>query len=131
MKKNLALLTLFFSLFFIQKQQAQSIFDQWPELDSFHKVMQETYHPSEEGNLDPIKERIDEMVEKAHSLKNKPAPQEFNTPEIMAAEESLYKGSIELQKLIEKESDDEVVTASLESLHDVFHTIVGLCKHKE
>ncbi len=131
MKKNLALIALCFSLFFIQKQQAQSIFDKWPELDSFHKVMQETYHPSEEGNLDPIKERIDEMVEKAHSLKNKPAPAEFNTPEIMAAEENLYKGSLELQKLIEKESDDEVVTASLESLHDVFHTIVGLCKHKE
>ncbi|MGB5242141.1 MAG: hypothetical protein WBN28_09015 [Lutimonas sp.] len=131
MKKNLALIALCFSLFFIQKQQAQSIFDKWPELDSFHKVMQETYHPSEEGNLDPIKERIDEMVEKAHSLKNKQAPAEFNTPEIMAAEENLYKGSLELQKLIEKESDDEVVIGSLESLHDVFHTIVGLCKHKE
>jgi hypothetical protein len=131
MKKNLALLTLIFSLFYVQNQQAQGIFEKWPELDTFHTVMQETYHPSEEGNLAPIRERIDEMVEKAHTLKNKPAPKEFNTPEIIAAEEKLYNGSLALQQLIEKDSDDEIVTASLEDLHNVFHEIVGLCKHKE
>ncbi|MFD1315052.1 hypothetical protein [Namhaeicola litoreus] len=131
MKKNIAFLSLVFSLFFIQNQQAQSIFEKWPELDDFHKVMQETYHPSEEGDLDPIKGRIDEMVLKAHTLKNNSVPDEFNTPEIVAAEENLYKGSLELQKLIEQDSDDEAITASLESLHDVFHDIVGLCKDKE
>ena len=31
-------------------------FASWPEIKTFHKVMSQTFHPSEEGNLQPIKE---------------------------------------------------------------------------
>jgi hypothetical protein len=42
----------------------------WAELKEFHGVMSQTFHPAEEGKLDPIKTRSTEMVEKAVALLN-------------------------------------------------------------
>lgn len=128
--KTPKLLTVAFCLFFmgIITTQAQSIFDKWPQLNDFHEVMSQTYHPSEEGDLDPIRTRIDEMVKKANTLNDSEAPKEFQTPEIAAAQKKLVSGSESLQDLIADDADDEKVTAVLEALHDVFHEIVGLCK---
>lgn len=53
------------SLVAIQEVSAQSIFDKWVELKAFHGVMSQTFHPSEEGNLELIKTRSEEMAEKA------------------------------------------------------------------
>ena len=33
--------------------------------EAFHEVMSKTFHPAEEGKLDPIKTRSYEMVQKA------------------------------------------------------------------
>jgi len=39
--------------------------DQWPALKTFHEVLSQTFHPSEEGNLEPIKSRSEELMNKA------------------------------------------------------------------
>ena len=61
--KKLVLIVI--SIISFQFVQAQSIMDKWPELKTFHSIMSQTFHPSEEGNLQPIKERSKEMMEKA------------------------------------------------------------------
>ena len=113
-------------LFSFQSLSAQTIFEKWPEIKSFHEVMSQTYHPSEEGNLNPIKTRIDEMVKKAEALQTS-TPKEFNTPEIIASEKKIYTDSVALQKLIAEKAGDETITAALEGLHEEFHKIIGLC----
>ena len=37
----------------------------WKEKEDFHAVMSETFHPAEEGKLEPIKNRSQEMADKA------------------------------------------------------------------
>ena len=93
----------------------------------FHGVMSETFHPSEEGNLEPIKNRIGEMVEKAKALKTSEIPQDIDTPELRKEIKNLIKGSKKLEKLIAKNGSDESIIKSLSELHDVFHNIVGMC----
>ena len=46
----------------INSVKAQSTFDKWPAIKEFHSVMSQTFHPSEEGNLEPIKARSEEML---------------------------------------------------------------------
>ena len=92
-----AIITFFFN---IENIAAQSKFDSWPELKAFHKVMSQTFHPSEKGDLAPIKERIGEMVEKANALAASKVPAEFNTKPIIAAVSKLQKDSAKLQKTI-------------------------------
>jgi hypothetical protein len=107
----------------------------WKELKAFHSVMAQTFHPSEEGNLQPIKERSGEMVEKAKALAASKVPDEFNKPEMLTAIKELVTGSEKLDAMIKAKVSDEEITKYLSGLHDVFHKIVGLCrpgdKHEE
>ncbi len=123
-------LTLSFLLFF-GHLQAQSIFDKWAALKDFHSVMSQTFHPSEEGNLAPIKARSEEMTEKANLLAKSAVPTEFKTVQIQAAVKKMQKDSKAIDKLVKnKKSTDAQITKALADLHDVFHEIVGLCKHE-
>ena len=101
--------------------------DTWKALTEFHKVMSQTYHPMEEGNLKPIRERSGEMALKAAIMQSGHIPASFDTPEIRKAITDLIKGAEDLNKTIRKKGKDEVVKAKLTALHDTFHLIQGLC----
>ena len=66
---SLATLGLLFITAITNTGNAQSNLSSWTALTDFHKVMSQTVHPSEEGNLEPIKTRVGELVEKAEALK--------------------------------------------------------------
>ena len=106
--------------------QAQTTFDKWTALKDFHEVMSETFHPMEDGNLEPIKSRSLEMSEKA-ALLNKDIPAEFNTPGITDAAKRLEEGCKAMNDMVTNKASDEEIKKSLTSMHDVFHEIAGLC----
>lgn len=128
---SLMTLSLLLVAAFAGKSYAQSDLDSWAELKDFHKVMSQTFHPSEEGNLEPIKTRIDEMVQKAEALKASKVPADFNNKKVKKAVNKLVKDSKKLQASIKAGATDDQIKKSLSELHDVFHEIVGLCSPKE
>jgi Skp family chaperone for outer membrane proteins len=110
---------------------AQSTFDKWPAIKEFHEVMSQTFHPSEEGNLEPIKTRSEELMNKAASVLKSDIPAEFKTGAILASAEKLQLKSKALHKLVQSKGSDADIKKSLAELHDVFHEIVGLCAEKK
>ncbi len=106
-------------------------FDDWQALKDFRKVMSQTFHPSEEGNLEPIKKRSGEMVEKANLLAKSIIPAEFNSKEVVAAVKKLETDSKRLDKLVKSKKSDKELTEALSKLHDVFHEIIGLCSNED
>lgn len=106
-------------------------FDDWPQIKDFHKTMSQTFHPSEEGNLEPIKTRSGEMVLKAEALAKNVIPAPFDKKEVKKAVADLVKGSKKLDKLVKNKAKDADITKELAALHDVFHTIVGLCSSED
>lgn len=108
----------------------QSKFDKWQELKDFHAVMSATFHPSEEGNLEPIKTRISEMVTKAAALAQSNIPAEFNKKVVKDAAIKLAADSRKLQELISNKGTDEAIKKSLINLHETFHFIVEKCDDK-
>lgn len=108
---------------------AQGIMAQWPELKSFHSVMGATFHPSEEGNLKPIKERSEELATLAATLASSKIPANFQKPGMQKTLDELKSESAKLHTLITaNKADDATITKELAHVHDVFHQIVGLCK---
>lgn len=103
--------------------------DAWIELKEFHKVMGATFHPAEEGNFKPIRERAGEMAMKAMAIQKGRIPTSFNTPEINKAVADLVAGADKLSKAVAKNKKDKEINQQLTALHDVFHTIQGLCSH--
>jgi superoxide dismutase len=101
----------------------------WIELSTFHGVMSGTFHPSEEGNLEPIRERSGEFLEKAKALQAGKIPASFDNPAIKKSINDLVTGATALNQMVIKKASDKDLAAKLNELHDVFHTIQGLCRH--
>ena len=93
--------------------------------------MSQTFHPAEEGDLNPIKTRSEEMVQKGDALSKEAIPAEFKTPAILASIKKLQEGAKGLDKLVKAKGSDEATLKSLTALHDVFHEIVGLCSEEK
>jgi len=102
---------------------------EWKELGAFHAVMSQTFHPAEEGDLKPIRERSGELVEKAKAWKASAIPADYTDVKgIQESLNALVDGSIKLDAKIKAGAKDEEIVKDLSALHDVFHTIVGLCR---
>jgi hypothetical protein len=102
---------------------------EWKELSAFHTVMSQTFHPAEEGDFKPIRERSGEMVEKAKAWKAIAIPADYTDVKgIGTSLDALVDGSSKLDAKIKAGAKDEEILKDLSALHDVFHTIVGLCR---
>lgn len=106
-------------------------FDDWPALKDFHKVMSETFHASEKGNLEPIRKLSKVMSDRAIALSKSVIPSEFNKKEVKAAIAELVKESKKLDDMVQKKAKDAEITEKLNQLHDTFHKIIGLCTGEE
>jgi hypothetical protein len=100
-------------------------------LDAFHEVMSKTFHPSEEGKLEPIRSRSAEMLEKAIAWKNSTAPEGYDKTAVMENLKKLVKGAKEINKMVKKNASDKELKEELSELHDVFHEIVEKCEKEE
>lgn len=118
--------SIFALLIFAGGLQAQSM-DKWPALKDFHGVMSATFHPAEEGNLQPIKSRSQELADKAAGLLKTDIPAEFRTNAILASAEKLQLKTKNVNKLVQSKASDADITKALTDAHNVFHEIVGLC----
>ncbi len=132
MKRLKISLLLAFAIFISTSIHAQFKLAQWPALQTFHGVMSETFHPSEEGKLEPIKARSTEMYEKAVAVSKSTIPSELKGKKgIKEAVADLVKGTKELDALIKAKSSDEVIKTKLASLHDTFHIIIETCNKED
>lgn len=114
-----------------EKNVPKRKFDDWPARLAFHKVMSQTFHPSEEGNLEPLKQRNHELAENAKALQKNPIHPVFNRSEIIETIKQLHKDSKKLDQMVNNGQPDAVLTKALNDLHDVFHHIVGLNKDED
>lgn len=102
----------------------------WKALEDYHEVMAKTFHPSEEGNLAPIKARSGELAQKAQALKKSAIPAAYQKPGVKETLALLAKESKALDKLVhKKKTTDEAITKSLAALHDRFHEVMEKCSH--
>ena len=127
--KSILTATVLLATTFLVSAQSKS---EWKEKDDFHVVMSQTFHPAEEGNFNPIRERSGEMVEQAILWQKSAIPADFKeVKSIKKNLKRLVKDSKKLDKKIKKDATNEVIFADLIALHDVFHSLVGLCRMTE
>ena len=100
----------------------------WPQLRAFHEVMSQTFHPAEEGKLEPIRERNGEMVARMRDLIGNPFPEPYRTSEMKVLVAQLEEKVMGVNKLVQAKASDKELMAGLSAAHDAFHHIVGLCR---
>lgn len=102
----------------------------WAEMESFHEVMSETFHPAEDGKLEPIRTRANELAEKAKLWLDSKPPKSDNTKEIKALLTKLSTEAKALADSIANNATDEQVKKDLTALHNRYHEIIE-ARHDE
>jgi hypothetical protein len=95
----------------------------WEEMDAFHMVMAETYHPfKDSANLEPVKTRASELMAAANEWILAPLPVKVDNDEVRSNLEKLKDEASALAETV-KTSDDSVIAEQLTQLHDTFHQL--------
>ena len=130
MKKIYPLLLAVTAVLFVKPVTAQEK-AKWNEMEAFHEVMSKTFHPSEEGKLEPIRTRSQEMLDKAIAWKNSSAPEGYDKNVVKKSLDNLVKGAKEINRLVKSKAADDILKKKLSALHDVFHEIMEKCEKED
>lgn len=127
-----ALKTMAFALvafFLFQTAKAQKA--EWKELKDFHSVMSKSFHPAEEGNLQPVKDNAGELVAKVKAWQSAVVPAGFKADETKKVLTELTAKCQEINKAVIDKKDDKELKALITQAHDIFHQIAEKCRQPE
>lgn len=97
--------------------------DEWPEMDEFHMVMAESFHPfKDSANLEPAKANAAEMARVAEKWAGAALPEKVNNDETKANLAQLKTDAAAFSQLVQS-GDTVQIGESLTSLHDLFHKL--------
>jgi hypothetical protein len=93
----------------------------WKEMDSFHMVMAEAFHPyKDSADLRPAKKVASELAAAARDWKNSAVPEGIDADKMQNNLDKLVKDSEEFAQQVATEND-ETLGRKLTDLHDLFH----------
>jgi hypothetical protein len=97
--------------------------DAWPQMDNFHFVMAEVFHPyKDSANLQPARIKAPEMARAADLWVNEPLPGSMDTKEMRQKLTALKTGTAAFVETVKSGSDAQIAQ-ELTALHDLFHEI--------
>jgi beta-lactamase regulating signal transducer with metallopeptidase domain len=99
----------------------------WKEMNDFHTVMAKTFHPSEEGNLQPVKDSASVLVAKATAWQKSKTPQGYDAKVAAPILEKLVAKCIIIQKAVAEKKSDEELKRLIAGAHEIFHEIMEKC----
>ena len=117
------------AIFTIQATFAQK--SEWKELKTFHSLMSKSFHPSEEGNLQPVKDNAADLVAKAKAWQASSIPADFNQTETKKVLAELVVKCEDIEKAVAAKKSDADLKKLIHEAHEVFHQIVEKCRKPE
>jgi len=98
---------------------------EWVEMDSFHLIMAEAFHPyKDSANLEPVKRLADELSQEAETWSTASLPERVNNDEMKAQLDQLKEDTRALLIMIKGGASDDEIGTALQALHDSFHGIM-------
>jgi hypothetical protein len=111
---------------YVVEEEIMEESDEWPELDEFHMIMAESFHPYKDSlNIDPAKANAAEMANVASRWAEATLPSKVTTDEAKVLLAELKFETNEFSTLVGSGTPEEI-GASLKQLHDTFHKIQEL-----
>ncbi len=121
-------LTVLALIAFVTASIAQTKPAPWAEMKNFHHFMSTTFHPAEEGNFAPLREKADSLLTAAKQWQAAKLPAGYKPKETKAALDKLVKQCGEVKELVAKNATDAELKKYITIAHDVFHTIAEECR---
>lgn len=129
--KKITLLTAFL-LIFGMSGIAFGQMANWKQQKDFHTVMSATWHPAENGDMQPVKMRSMELVKMAENWKSSAVPASVADQKAVKKNlRLLVKDTKKVNRSVKSGASDADLRSQLEKTHNTYHTLVGLCKDTE
>jgi hypothetical protein len=107
-----------------EAKSAEASSDEWPQMDAFHMIMAEAYHPyKDSSNVEPARRLAEEMAKSAETWNAAPLPEKVNNDDVKAQLDELVIETREFADKIKAGAGDDEIGATLTALHDSFHQI--------
>ncbi|WP_276372081.1 hypothetical protein [Chryseolinea sp. H1M3-3] len=105
-------------------QDHEAMGEDWKEMDDFHMVMAEAFHPyKDSSNLEPAKQNAAELMEAADKWAQAPIPEKFEEDDEVKFKINQLKVDAATFVDVVKAGDDKAIGESLTKLHDLFHEL--------
>ncbi len=101
---------------------------EWAELKAFHSVMSKTFHPAEEGKLQPVKDSAANLLAKAKLWQASAVPKDYNKDETTKTLALLVAKCEELNAAVIANKSDADLKKLITEAHEIFHQIVEKCR---
>lgn len=101
---------------------------EWKGMEDFHAVMSTTFHPSEENNLQPLKEKAGDLLNKAKTWQKSVVPNGFNSSLTKPVLKRLVQQCKGIKEAVEKEKPDTELKTMIAEAHEIFHEIKEKCQ---
>lgn len=99
--------------------------DAWAELDSFHMIIAEAYHPlKDSSNLEPAKASADLLAAEAERWASAELPEKMDNQEMKAMLAQLSGSAKGFADKVKSGATDEELGTALTALHGEFHNIM-------
>ena len=121
--KSLIVIT---TLLILNTANAQSITEKWSKLNDYQELISKIYHAAEVGNLEPIKNNSQLLVDHSEALTNENMPLEFRNPKVKELLVLLKNETKLTNDLVQKKASDTEIKKALTNLNTTFLKIVGL-----
>ncbi len=100
----------------------ESSSEEWKEMDSFHLIMAETFHPyKDSANLEPVKVHAEHVAMEAEKWAATTLPDKVNNDDIKTKLDKLKTDTRALSDKIKAGGSDEEIAAQLTAVHNLFH----------
>ncbi len=97
----------------------------WAEMDSYHMIMAESYHPlKDSANLAPARANAEMLAAEAEKWASAALPERVNNDEMMTRVEDLKASSRAFADKVKAGASDEELAAALTAIHEQFHGIM-------
>jgi hypothetical protein len=98
---------------------------EWKELDSFHKVIAEVYHPMmDSGNFEPVRKKAAQLADEAERWASASLPERMNNDEMTSNLQKLKVEARSLADEVSKDAPNGLIKGMLLSVHEEFHKIM-------
>jgi len=98
--------------------------DGWKEMDSFHMIMAETFHPyKDSSNLQPAKTHAEHLAMEADKWASSTLPEKVNNEETKTKLEQLKTDTRTFADKVKAGAPDAELGTQLTAVHDLFHQI--------
>lgn len=101
---------------------------EWKEMHAFHAVMSATFHPSEENKLQPLRDSVAVLVDKAKAWKKSEVPQGYNKEAVKPVLDKLLAECKEIKAAVKENKPDSDLKTMIAKAHDTFHEIMEKCR---